>query len=478
MRKPTLGWLLVLVAAVLVSPGCNGDGAVLISIPNFDLVASQLNANGAGTSGAVEICCDGLNVYVAWVDDRDGLNDVYFNYSSDGGVTWQLTDTRLDTDVAGAGSSNDPRICCDGQRIYVVWRDARNGSDDIYANSSADGGVTWQVSDSRLDTDTPGAANSNRPVICCSGLNVYVAWEDNRDGGGDVNVYFNSSSDGGATWQVSDIRIDTDAVSTGTGRFTETISICCSGLNVYVAWEDHRNGNGDVYFNYSSDGGVTWQVIDIRIDTGTTPGTTTADRPQICCDGLRVYIAWRDNRNEGPPPPNRDIIMNYSFDGGATWQLNPIVVDRGNLDSNQPRICCDGLNVYVIWRDNRNGADDIYFNYSRNGGATWQPGDTRLDTGDGPGVSDSDKYRICCSGSRIFVVWEDLRNGLEDIYLNYSTNGGVTWLGTDIRIDGGDVLGSTQSDDPHICCEGEYVYIVWDDDRNAQQDIFFNGSTP
>ena len=126
----------------------------------------------------------------------------------------------------------------------------------------------------------------------------------------------------------------------------------------------------------------------------------------------------------------------------------------------------------------RNGADDVYFNYSRNGGVTWQSTDTRLDTGDGPGVSDSDKYRICCSGSRIFVVWEDLRNGLEDIYLNYSTNSGVTWLGTDIRIDGGDVPGAMNSDDPHICCGGEYVYAVWDDDRNLQRDIFFNGSTP
>jgi hypothetical protein len=35
----------------------------------------------------------------------------------------------------------------------VTWRDTRNGRDDIYFNRSPDGGATWLIADVRLDTD-------------------------------------------------------------------------------------------------------------------------------------------------------------------------------------------------------------------------------------------------------------------------------------------------------------------------------------
>ena len=72
----------------------------------------------------------------------------------------------------------------------------------------------------------------------------------------------------------------------------------------------------------------------------------------------------------------------------------------------------------------------------------------------------------------------DLRNGLADVFLNSSTNGGVTWQSTDVRLDGGDAPGAADSDLPEICCDGAHVYVVWDDGRNTERDIFFNGATP
>ena len=50
---------------------------------------------------------------------------------------------RLDTDGAGGSDSEKPSVSANGDTVYAVWEDSRNGSSDIYANSST-GGSSWQ----------------------------------------------------------------------------------------------------------------------------------------------------------------------------------------------------------------------------------------------------------------------------------------------------------------------------------------------
>ena len=67
----------------------------------------------------------------------------------------------------------------------MVWEDERNALDnesDIYFNSSIDCGENWQSSDIRLNTDTIGIYHLSSPSITCDDNNVYVAWQDDRNG--------------------------------------------------------------------------------------------------------------------------------------------------------------------------------------------------------------------------------------------------------------------------------------------------------
>ena len=88
---------------------------------------------GAADSYAPVLCCDGANVFAAWYDFRaGGAADVYCNRSVDGGTTWLASDVRLDTDVAGAAASTNLQVACCQSDVYVAWLDSRNGADDVY----------------------------------------------------------------------------------------------------------------------------------------------------------------------------------------------------------------------------------------------------------------------------------------------------------------------------------------------------------
>jgi hypothetical protein len=257
-------------------------------------VRMDTDALGAAMSLAPRVAVAPPYVYVVWTDLRNGLADVYLRRSGDGGATWTAADARVDTDAPGAGSSSNPVVTAVGSLAYVAWEDQRSGAPAIRLSRTADGGVTWLGTDLRLDTDVPGATASWRPVLYATANTVVAAWEDYRPGTGDVRS--NRSTDGGLTWLGSDVRLATDvagaALSTG-------IVIAGSGQNVFVAWQDLRNGAAyDVYLNASLDGGATWRTSDVRLDTDAA-GANSSNVPQVAASGQRVRVVWEDQRN-GP----------------------------------------------------------------------------------------------------------------------------------------------------------------------------------
>jgi PKD repeat protein len=376
------------------------------------------------------------HVFVVWEDTRNGNSDIYFNYSSDHGVTWQVSDIRLDKDAPGANDSTFPQIAADNNgHIYVVWEDDRNGTKDIYFNVSSDYGLTWLSSDKKLST-SPYAPPAQYPKIACDNSgHVYVAWDDN---------YFDTSSDYGANWLAEPIRISN---SGGIG----TRLTCDQNGHVYIAWK-----TSDVLFNFSSNFGTTWQTTDrIVSSAGAIPYALSLDS-----DGNgHVYVAWHDGRNN---PNSPDIYFNSSSDSGNTWGGTDIKLNTGTPGSTYaiwPEVACDEAgHVYVTWYDKRNGLGDIYINSSSDYGINWQPSDIRLDT-DTPGSVDSGYPEIAVdSNGYVYVIWADEQEsvGGSGIYMNYSFDYGATWLSLNKKI------GYSSGYNYQIKTDGNLSYIVRD----------------
>ncbi len=80
----------------------------------------------------------GLTVHIVWRDYRDGNDEIYYKRSIDGGLSWNA-DTRLTNNPA---SSFTPSLAISGQVVHVVWQDNRDGNKEIYYKRNPTGNIT------------------------------------------------------------------------------------------------------------------------------------------------------------------------------------------------------------------------------------------------------------------------------------------------------------------------------------------------
>ena len=389
------------------------------------------------------------NVYTVWEDTRNGSSDIYFNYSTDYGFTWQDPDIRIDTDVLGASHSRRPQIACDNTgHVYAVWEDQRNGGTDIYFNYSSNYGVTWQSSDKKLNSVLYALIPQYPKITCDNSGHVYVVWDDN---------YFNTSADYGVSWLSAATRIST------TGG-VETKITCDQNAHVYVAWR-----SSDILFNYSSDFGNSWQS-DITISDIYPVHAIPYGLSLNSNESGNVYFAWDDGRNRTDFP---DVYFNSCSNYGSICRASSDIKlntgTPGTIYSIWPKVISDETgHVYVAWYDRRNGLGDIYMNSSSDHGITWQNPDMRLDT-DSAGSADSGFPEIATDDSgHIYAIWTDDQSGIgAGLYINYSLDYGVTWLPENRKI-------SSEGFNLQMVADVNRFYIV----RNANNNVVFNEVAP
>ncbi len=154
--------------------------------PDIRLTYAPLN------SVCPSIAVSGLNVHLVWLDDRTGVRQIFYKYSSDGGTFWgpdsQITNVN--------GYKRDPSVAVSGSNVHVTWEDERVG-EEIYYMKSTNSGVSWEP-ETRLTND-PG--RSWLPSIAVSGSKAHVVWCDNRSG--DWEIYYKRNPTGNSGVEVS-----------------------------------------------------------------------------------------------------------------------------------------------------------------------------------------------------------------------------------------------------------------------------------
>ena len=256
------------------------------------------------------------------------------------------------------------------------------------------------------------------------------------------------------------------------------------GSLLIAAWTDFRSDNWEIYLARSLDGGENWSRPAIRVDgAGDAPVTGENllydPRPFFDEEG-NLFIVWTDNRSVS----DTDIFLRRSRDGGLSFDEEVRVDDTGNGPLNDEagpsgyghtyQFNPDGVaaknGVYVVWQDMRKGWNQIYFGASLDGGESFGPSLCVDDSG-GPFRHQYLPAVTVDEAGRIYVVWQDARRDPGDIYLARSDDGGKSF-GAPVRVD--DAGGSfTAQSYPRIGCDpkGEHLYVVWRDERYGAPDL-------
>jgi hypothetical protein len=346
-----------------------------------------------GWSNGWSVAASGEVVHVVWYDNRDGNNEIYYKRSPDGGISWGA-DTRLTNNSA---NSWNPSVTVSGSVVRVVWEDNRDGNNEIYYKFSPDGGISWGP-DMRLTDDS---GSSRYPSATLFSYVAHVVWMDDRDG--NFEVYYKRSPDGGISWS-GDRRLTNNSAG------SQDATIAVYYWDVHVVWADDRDGNYEIYYKHSTNEGVSWGP-----DTRLTNNSGNSWSPSVTVSGSVVHVVWVDYRDG-----NYEIYYKRSPDGGISWGADTRLTNN-TARSEVPSVTASGSVVHVVWGDGRDGNFNIYYKRSTDGGISWGP-DTRLTNKTG----DESLPFVTVSGSVVHVVWTATGDGNYEIYYKRNPTGNPT----------------------------------------------------
>ncbi len=347
-------------------------------------LTNEPSASYTGSNNAWGVAASGDTVHVVFYDYRDGDNEIFYKRSFNCGATWS-PDTQL---TSADRTSERPSVAVKGPNVHIVWLDNRDYNFDIYYKRSTSAGASWGP-DTRLTTHDSISAY---PSMAVQDTILHVVWFDDRDSS--YEIYYKRSLNNGTTWG-SDIRLTAD--DNDTSNFA---SVAAQGTNVHVVWFDTRDGNSEIYYKRSANNGTDWSV-----DTRLTTDNAVSQFPSIAAEGSSVHVVWQDNRDG-----NREIYYKRSLDGGTTWGQD-VRLTNAAQESVYPSIAVRDSNVYIVWKDQRDGNEEIYYKCSTDNGTTWRS-DTNLTSDAGSSKSSS----IAADGPNVHVIWQDNRDGNPEIY--------------------------------------------------------------
>lgn len=360
-------------------------------------------------------------VVAAWRDFRLGYINpnierrIGYTYSTNGGLTWTAPQLLPDPNPDHT-SQSDPVITSDAQGNFYISSTSRQPvaeyNRDMLLYKSTNNGQTFFLHATAVPGS--GGAGEDKEWIFCDPVttnttynNIFITW---TSFGPSTGIKFRKATNGGANWSAT---VNISDLSGGQG------SNVCSGTNsqIYVVWQ--QDG---VRFDKSTNAGTSFGT-DLQLSNiGTTNGF-----PFICCDYSagptrgNVYVIWDDARNG-----NADVWFQRSTNGGANWLAAPVRVNDVTTNNQYwPVIQCDNNgNLYAMYYDNRLGTSQInsYVAYSTDAGATWtnqQLSDSSFAATQTNGdVRFGDYINIDAYGGKVIAVWTDQRKGVpnQEIY--------------------------------------------------------------
>lgn len=298
----------------------------------------------------------GDTLHVAWHDYRNGGIDNCEIYAKscpaaapwDTSVAAEIRLTTTSHPESGGDNGLVPTLAADRYgTLHLAWYDFRyngeageilykarlNGAWDTTPGDAADLNVSMTAGDSQF----PALAVDNWG-------NAHLAWQD------DNRILYAVRN--GLTGAVSAPELLSTAAAPAV---TPALAVDGTG-RLYAAWVDSRDGSRRIYARQKPFGGA-WTP-----ERPATPAGFNADEPALAIDRYAgVHLAWHDTRVSAL---NREIFVQAALPG-AEWDstaADDVRISNGSGNSTRPSLHADEEgHLYVVWKDRRDGNNEIYF---------------------------------------------------------------------------------------------------------------------
>lgn len=357
--------------------------------------------------------------YIAF-DRNSPDNGIYVNTSTDNGSNWSAPAAVVAHTGGGAADFEDkPYACCDFSagspylnNYYITWTKFLDaGGAQIYFSKSTDNGTSFTAP---MAISGSLSAQFSCPAVGPNG-EIYVVWYTY----GSVTIRFDYSLDGGTTWHldhaIAPFNDNFPPNPCGTWRIVSYPVIGCDISNgphrgwIYVSWVDNSDGEPDVLFTRSTDGGTTWSA-PLHVESDATSSWQWFHWMTVHPETGDIGISWLDRR-EDPAGCLYRTYATISTDGGDTWAPNFPVSDVTSDptsptfigDYNGNTFKSDGF--YAAWVDLRNDDGDAY--------AAWYRAS----------IAAPEELVISPMGSDIVLRWNSVSAPLYNIYSALSPDG-------------------------------------------------------
>lgn len=472
--------------------GDNSGGAYIVwddtrngNAPNYDVFAQHLSSTGEGLWGAdgMAICTAvneqsgslikfaGGNVFINWMDIRNGSVGIYYQVLNAAGVP-QLAENGQ---VVFWGLSGDAplkhyQLLSRGSDAVVIWQDTRfaNNGYQIYFQIVNSAGVAQLETNGRPVTASIGAEQLSPKGVILPDGSIAVVWEDKRQDNPKIFAQLLSPT-GERMWGETGMEL-TEA--SPLRQMEPRISYYNDAI--YIGWSGIvQTGSSYIFQVFGQklvNGQKQWGPNGVLIsDLGTVTGVAEC----TITDLIDSYFVWERINSVGDP---RTIyVKRMAPDGTAVagWPaegLRTSTYSGFDAIQVQPVATLTEQGIFVAWKDLRT---DFVMNYY---GQLISPSGVRLWDANGLNLADNVREQelavVDGHSSGITFVWAESINGMHDIMMSkFSFAGSPLWnpLGNYVA-----QLDSTQTNPDIARFANSGIAAVWADYFLGESDIHYN----
>jgi hypothetical protein len=393
---------------------------------SYDIYVQRVDATGTprwaaggvalcaapGAQGVPEIAPDGSGgAIVVWSDLRGANADLYAQrVDSTGTPLWTTNGVAIC--LATSYQFNPKLIPDDSGGAIITWEDNRTGNSKIYAQRvNANRVPQWTGNGVLLTTSLAGQA---RPIIVSNGAGgAIVAWEDVRNGLGDIycmRILANGARD--PVWPAAGRIV---SLFLGRGQQESPAMVVDGAGGALVAWAWWDGASHDVHVQHVLASGAldpAWPANGRALIVDYFDQASPAMLP----DGAGgAIVTWDHLQNPG----NRDIYAQHVLASGAfdpAWPDSGVALTLDPANQMWPRMVPDGAGgALVTWHDLIGADGDIHAQHLMSTGEVdpaWPPDGRAISTAAGRQIV---PVIVADGAGGAVLAWQDQRNETGEI---------------------------------------------------------------